>query len=78
MDEKKCIGVKFSDRPSIFNDHYGYPEIDDQKNYNGPTGKAKDIQGPQSHAGSDFLIPNRKAIDFDIDDSQYFIKIRET
>jgi hypothetical protein len=41
-------------------------------------GKVKDIQGIQAYADRDFLIPDRRTLDFDIDHWQFFIKIRET
>ncbi len=44
MNKKECINVKFSGGLGIFDYHYGYPEIDDQETYNGPTGKVVDIQ----------------------------------
>jgi len=44
MNQNKFIGVKFSEGLGIFDDHYGYPLIDDQEKYNGPTGKVADIQ----------------------------------
>ncbi len=45
MSQKECINVKFSEGLGIFDDHYGYPVIDEQKKFNGPTGKVVDIQG---------------------------------
>jgi hypothetical protein len=49
LNQKECINVKFSEGLGIFDNHYGYPEIDDQETYNGPTGKVVDIQ--VAHAG---------------------------
>lgn len=45
MNQKECINVKFSEGPGIFDDHYGYPVVDDQEKHNGPTGKVVDRQG---------------------------------
>lgn len=39
MYQKNCINVKFSEGLGIFDNHYGYPEID-----NGLTGKVFDIK----------------------------------
>ncbi len=71
MTQNEGINIKFSYCLSIFDN--GYPEIDEQEKYKGSTGKVKDIQGPQAHAGHNFLILDRKSLDFDNDDSQYFI-----
>ena len=71
MGIKECIDVKFSEGLGIFDDHYGYPEIDQQEIYNGPTGKVVDIQGIQAHAGHYFIPPDGKKgkeFSFDIDE----------
>ncbi len=51
MNQKECINVKFSEGLGIFDDHYGYPVVDDQEKYNGHTGKVVDIQGIQAMRG---------------------------
>jgi hypothetical protein len=71
MNHKGCIDVKFSEGLGIFDDHYGYPLIDDQEQHNGPTGKVVDIQGPQAHAGRNFFVPEGKEFSFDIDECPY-------
>ena len=71
MNQKKFISVKFSEGLGIFDDHYGYPVIDEGEKYNGPTGKVIDIQGPQAHAGRNFFIPEGKEFSIDIDESPY-------
>jgi hypothetical protein len=75
MTQKDGISVKFSDGMGIFDHHFECPEIDCREKYKGPTGKVKDIQGIQAHAGGNFLIPNKRAIDFYY--RYCFIKIRE-
>ena len=45
MNQKECITLKFSEWLGIFDNHYGYQEIDEQKKYNRPTGKVVDIHG---------------------------------
>ena len=60
MNQKECIAIKFSEGLGIFDDHSGYPEIDDKEIYNGPTGKVKDIQGIQAHAGRNYFVPEGK------------------
>ena len=69
MNQKECINIniKSSEGPGIFDDHYGYPEIDEQEKYNGPTGKVVDIQGIQAHAGLDFFFSSGKNLSFDIE-----------
>ena len=67
MDQKECIAEKFSEGLGIFDDHSGYPEIDDKEIYNGPTGKVIDIQGIQAHAGRNFFVPEGKEFSLDID-----------
>ncbi len=71
INQKGNINIKFSDGLGIFDDHYGYPEIDDQETYNGPTGKVADIQGIQAHAGRNFFVPEGKEFCFDIDECPY-------
>lgn len=71
MQHKECITVRFSEGLCIFDDHYGYPLIDDQEQYNGPTGKVVDIQGPQAHAGRNFFVPEGKEFSIDIDQSPH-------
>ncbi len=44
----------------IFENQCGYAVIDEEKKYNGPTGKFKDIQGIQAYAGRDFFLPDRE------------------
>lgn len=70
-NQKECINIKFSEGMGIFDAHYRYPEIDKQEIYNGPTGKVKDIQGIQAHAGRDFFVPEGMEFSFDIDDCPY-------
>jgi hypothetical protein len=41
------------------------------KIYNGPTGKVKDIQGIQAHAGRNYFVPEGKEFSFDIDQCPY-------
>lgn len=67
MNQKECINIKFSEGPGIFDNHYGYPEIDKQEKYNGPTGKVVNIQWIQAHAGLDFFFSYGKNLSFDID-----------
>ncbi len=45
MYQKNCIGVKFSEGLGIFDDYYGYPEIDNHEKNNGITVKIVNIQG---------------------------------
>ncbi len=45
MTQKECIKVKFREGLDIFDNRYGYPEIDDQEKCNGLTGKVVDKQG---------------------------------
>jgi hypothetical protein len=71
MTQKEGISVKFSDGMGIFDHHFGYPEIDYKEKYNGPTGKVKDIQGIQAHAGRNFLVPEGKEFSFDISECPY-------
>ena len=71
MQHKESITVRFSKGLGIFDDHYGYPLIDDQEKYNGPTGKVVDIQGPQAHAGRNFFVPEGKEFSIDIDEFPY-------
>ncbi len=71
MTHKEGISVKFTDGMGIFDHHFGYPEIDYKEKYNGPTGKVKDIQGPQAHAGRNFLVPEGKEFSFDISECPY-------
>ncbi len=71
INQKGSINIKFSDGLGIFDNHYGYPEIDEQETYNGPTGKVADIQGPQAHAGRNFFVPEGKEFSFDIDECPY-------
>ena len=71
VNQKKCINVNFSEGLGIFDDHYGYPLIDDQEQHNGPTGKVVDIQGPQAHAGRNYFVPEGKEFSIDIDESPY-------
>ena len=71
MNQKKFIGVNFSEGLGIFDDHYGYPVIDHEEKHNGPTGKVVDIQGPQAHAGRNFFVPEGKEFSFDIDESPH-------
>lgn len=63
--------MKFIKGLGIFNNHYGYPEMDYLETYNGPTGKVVDIQGPQAHAGRNFFVPEGKEFSFDIDECPY-------
>ncbi len=44
MNQKKCIGLKFSDGLCIFNEHYGYPEIDALTICRWQTSKVVDMQ----------------------------------
>ncbi len=67
-NQTECISIKFSEGLGIFDNYYGYPEIDDRENYNGPTGKVVDIQGPQAHAGQNYFVPEEKELGFDIDE----------
>ncbi len=78
MTKKECIRAKFSEGLGIFDNHYGYPEIDYREKYSRPTGKVKDFQSPQAHAGRNFLILNRRTLDFDLNNLHYLIKIIET
>lgn len=74
MTQKESISVNFSEGLGIFDDHYGYPVIDKDEKYNGPTGKVADIKGIQAHAGY-YLIPpdgkKGKEFSFDIDECPY-------
>jgi hypothetical protein len=77
MHKEECIRVKFSEGLGIFDQHYGYPEIDEQEIYDGPTGKVIDIQGIQAHAGCNFFVPEGKEFSFDIDECPYlYIEIK--
>lgn len=67
----ECISVKFSEGLGIFDNHYGYPEIDDKEIYDGSTGKVVDIQGPQAHAGRDFFVPEGREFKIAIDQCPY-------
>lgn len=67
MNQRECIDIKFSEGPGIFDNHYWYPEIDEQEKYNWPTGKVVDIQWIQAHAGLDFFFSYGKNLNFDID-----------
>ncbi|SNQ59675.1 hypothetical protein [Candidatus Methanoperedens nitratireducens] len=69
--QKECISVKFSERLGIFDDNCGYSVIDEQEKYNGATGRVRDIQGIQAHAGRDFFFPEGKEFSFDIDEYPY-------
>ena len=60
----ECINIGFSEKVGIFDNHYGYPEIDDKEKHNGPTGKVKDTQGPQAHPWSRFPHPQYKITRF--------------
>ena len=71
MNQKKFIDVNFSKGLDIFDNHYGYPLIDNQEQHNGPTGKVVDIQGPQAHAGRNFFVPEGKEFSVDIDEAPY-------
>jgi hypothetical protein len=64
MPNEDCIVVKFSEGLDIFDKHYGYPEIDEQEIYDGPTGKVIDIQGIQAHAGRNYFVPEGKEFSF--------------
>jgi hypothetical protein len=71
MSQKEGISVSFSDGLGIFDDHYGYPVIDQEEKYNGPTAKVADIKGIQAHAGHYLIPPYRnkgKEFSFDIDE----------
>lgn len=70
-NQKQCININFSEGLGIFDTHYRYPEIDNQEINNGPTGKVKDIQGIQAHAGHDFFVPEGKELSLDIDECPY-------
>lgn len=65
INQKECINVNFSNRPGIFNEHFGYTEID------GLTYGVVDIQGLQTHAVRIFSLPERKELIFNIDDCPY-------
>jgi hypothetical protein len=67
MNQKEGIAEKFSEGLGIFDDHSGYPEIDDKEVYNGPTSKVIDIQGIRAHAGRNFFVPEGKEFSLDID-----------
>jgi len=71
MYQKNCIGVKFNEGLDIFENQCGYPEIDDQEDHSGSTGKVKDIRGIKAHAGRDFFAPEVKEFSFDIDECLY-------
>ena len=71
INQKECINVYFSNGPGIFNELFGYPVIDEQEKYNGPTGKVVDIQGPQAHVVRIFPLPEIKELIFDTDDCPY-------
>lgn len=71
INQKECIKVNFSNGPGIFNELFGYTEIDDQEIYNGLTDKVVDKQGPQVHSGGIFFLPERKELIFDFDESPH-------
>ncbi len=71
MHHEKYGSVKFSEGLGIFDQHYGYPLIDNQEIYDGPTGKVIDIQGIQAHAGKDFFVPEGKDFSINIDQRPY-------
>lgn len=71
MYHEKYGAVKFSEGLGIFDQHYGYPQIDNQEIYDGPTGKVIDIQGIQAHAGKHFFVPDGKEFSIDIDQHPY-------
>jgi hypothetical protein len=68
INQKECIKVNFSESLGVFDRHYFYPQIDSQETHNGPTGKVKDIQGIQAHAGHNFFVPEGIKFSFDIDE----------
>lgn len=69
---ENCVSVKFSEGLGIFNNHYGYPEIDKKEQYKGQTGRVIDILGIQAHAGHNFLVPEGKELKIEIDKCQFF------
>lgn len=71
ITQKESIKVNFNEGLGIFDNHYGYPQIDSQEAHNGPTGKVRDIQGIQAHAGHNFFVPEGKKFSFDIDECPY-------
>ena len=71
MIDNKCLIVKFSEGLDIFDNHYDYPKIDINENYNGPTGKVIDIQGIQAYAGHNFFVPEGKRFEIKIDECPY-------
>lgn len=71
MGIKECINVKFSEGMGIFDNQCGYPVIDIKEDHCGQTGKVKDIQGIQAHAGRDFFFPEGKEFSLDIDECPY-------
>ncbi len=72
-NQKEGINVKFRECLGIYDYYHGYPEIDEQEKY-----KVKDIQGPQAQAERDILLPYGREIDFNIDNQDYFIILKET
>lgn len=39
INQKECINVNFSNKPGIFNVHFGYTEREEQEKYNRPIRK---------------------------------------
>lgn len=70
-NKEEYIIAKFSQGLGKFDQHYGYPQIDNQEIYKGLTGKVVDIQGIQAHAGQDFFVPEGKKFSLDIDQYPY-------
>jgi hypothetical protein len=58
MNQKESSRVNLCEGLSIFDNHYWYLETDDLEKNSEQTGKVKDIQGIQAHAGRDFFVPD--------------------
>ena len=71
MHKEECIVENFSEGLCIFDQHYGYPQIDGQELYDGPTGKVMDIQGIQAHVCHDFFVPEGKEFSVNMDKCPY-------
>lgn len=65
MNQKDCIHIKFTEGLGIFDNHYGYPVIDEQEIYNELTGKVVEIQGTQVHDWRNFFVHEGKEVNFE-------------
>jgi hypothetical protein len=70
-NKEEYIIAKFSQGLGEFDQHYGYPQIENQEIYKGVTGKVVDIQGIQAHAGQNFFVPEGKKFSLDINQYPY-------